>query len=97
MSKNALKLTDIDNVATALDDIAAGDQVVISDSDGVQIDEIKSLSSIIRGHKIALIDIPAGGHIVKYGYHIGVATKDIVRGEHVHTHNLSSERGRGDL
>ena len=53
MSKNALKLTDIDNVATALDDIAAGDQVVISDSDGSQIDEIKSLSSIIRDFALA--------------------------------------------
>ncbi len=97
MEKNALKLTHADNAATALDDINAGDVVSVSGSDGDTICEITSVSDIIRGHKIALKDIKAGEHIIKYGYPIGAATKNISCGEHVHTHNLSSERGRGDL
>lgn len=97
MNKNALKLTDIDNVATALDEIERGDIVCITDSNGQAIDEIEALSPIIRGHKIALKDISIGERIIKYGYPIGAATAAITRGEHVHTANLSSERGRGDL
>jgi hypothetical protein len=34
---------------------------------------------------------------MKYGSPIGVATMDIPVGAHVHTHNVSSARGRGDL
>ena len=48
-----------------------------------------------RGHKLALRDIKAGEDIIKYGYAIGHATEDIKEGEHVHTHNLESKRGRG--
>ena len=36
-------------------------------------------------------------NVVKYGHAIGVATKDIPTGAHVHTHNVASTRGRGDL
>jgi altronate hydrolase len=41
------------------------------------------------GHKVALRDIPAGAHVLRYGQVIGVATRAIVAGEHVHTHNLA--------
>jgi hypothetical protein len=34
---------------------------------------------------------------VKYGSAIGTATSAIQAGAHVHTHNVSSSRGRGDL
>ena len=42
------------------------------------------------GHKYALCDIRKGEYVVKYGYPIGTATADIKKGDHVHTHNLSS-------
>ena len=32
----------------------------------------------------------------KKGKEIGIATKDIKKGEYVHVHNLDSMRGRGD-
>ena len=41
--------------------------------------------------------IPAGESVIKYGNPIGVATAAIPPGAHVHTHNVSSARGRGDL
>jgi hypothetical protein len=34
---------------------------------------------------------------VKYGSPIGHASSDIAAGAHVHTHNVASDRGRGDL
>jgi altronate dehydratase small subunit len=33
----------------------------------------------------------------KYGEDIGLATVKINPGDHVHTHNIESQRGRGDL
>ena len=47
-------------------------------------------------HKIAKVLIKAGDEVYKYGESIGIASKDIHPGEHVHVHNLESARGRGD-
>lgn len=42
------------------------------------------------GHKIALVPIPRGSQVVKYGQAIGVTTENVQPGDWVHTHNLSS-------
>jgi (2R)-sulfolactate sulfo-lyase subunit alpha len=44
------------------------------------------------GHKIALVDIPAGATVVKYDEGIGAASKAIQKGQHVHTQNLKTAR-----
>jgi altronate dehydratase small subunit len=49
------------------------------------------------GHKFALRDIAHGQEVIKYGERIGLATRVIRRGEHVHLHNVEGLRGRGDL
>ncbi|MDY7041700.1 MAG: UxaA family hydrolase, partial [Chloroflexota bacterium] len=41
---------------------------------------------------VALKHIAVGQPVIKYGHPIGVATDDILAGEHVHTHNLHSAR-----
>jgi altronate hydrolase len=46
--------------------------------------------TVPHGHKIALTDISAGEQVLKYGQPIGIATRAIAAGEHVHEHNLSS-------
>ena len=51
---------------------------------------IKAAADIPAGHKIALKDIGAGGHIVKYGVVIGRATADIPKGSWVHLHVMQS-------
>ena len=51
--------------------------------------------NIENGHKYALYDIEVGEQIIKYGFPIGVATTEIKKGEHVHTHNIKT--GLGDL
>ena len=47
-------------------------------------------------HKVALRDIKKGQPVHKYAESIGTASSDIHRGDHVHTQNLESARGRGD-
>ena len=86
-----LVITPRDNVATALEALETGQ---VLDIDGTQITIAESTP---RGHKIALRPIRAGEAVLKYGSPIGTATADIAPGAHVHTHNLESGRGRGDL
>jgi len=89
--KAALVISDRDNVATALQPLRPGQRVDINES-VVVVSE-----PIARGHKIALRSIPAGDPVIKYGSAIGTASVDIAAGAHVHTHNVASSRGRGDL
>ncbi len=77
---NAIKINDNDNVVVALSNITKGDDVF-----GISAEE-----NIDRGHKMALVDIKEGENIIKYGYPIGHATKDIKKGEWIHTHNLKT-------
>lgn len=89
--KTALVISDRDNVATALEPIAAGRDLELM-GHRVVVSE-----AIVPGHKFAVIRIPAGGAVVKYGSRIGTASRDIPAGAHVHVHNVTSDRGRGDL
>lgn len=42
------------------------------------------------GHKVACKDIHVGEKVIKYGYPIGTAVREIKRGERVHTDNLKT-------
>ncbi len=93
----ALKVHDLDNVATIFaDGIAGGTQIDVRDKKG-DGEAVTVLGDIPYGHKLALRDIAPGESILKYGESIGVAVKPIKMGEYVHVHNLDSMRGRGDL
>jgi len=50
---------------------------------------IRVKAQVPAGHKIALRDIATGERILKYNTEIGVATRPIVAGEHVHGHNIA--------
>ncbi len=78
-----------DNVATALEALKPG--AVISVEHGGYIENIRLVSEIPPGHKFSLIDIDEGAAIIKYGEPIGQSTVKIVRGEHVHIHNMVSQ------
>ena len=97
MSVNiALKVTDLDNVATIFaNGITDGTEVEVRDKKG-NAETVKVIGDVPYGHKIAVKDIKKGELIMKYGEEIGIATKDIVKGEFVHVHNLDSMRGGGD-
>lgn len=90
-SNPIIVISDGDNVATALDALDPGRVLVRNGTD------ITVRDTIPRGHKVALARIAPGAAVIKYGSSIGVATEEILPGAHVHTHNVASARGRGDL
>ena len=89
--KAALVISDRDNVATALQPLDGGR---VLDLGGVSVTVREAIPS---GHKVAIRAITSGEPVIKYGSPIGSASTDIAAGTHVHTHNVASARGRGDL
>lgn len=91
---HAIIMKSIDNVCTVVDTVEPATEVC------AEIDEkiiVVAVSERIPfGHKFALRLIKTGEPVIKYGETIGLATKDILPGQHVHVHNLESCRGRGD-
>jgi len=69
-----VRLSQSDNVVTALETLKIGDEGAVQE--------------IPRGHKVASEDILAGSAIIKYSQTIGYAGCNIPKGSHVHTHNL---------
>jgi ribosomal protein L2 len=89
--KEALVISDQDNVATALQHLEPGARLEF----GALV--VVVAERVPPGHKVALRAIPAGSAVIKYGSPIGMASSDIPAGAHVHIHNVESNRGRGDL
>ena len=94
MQKKAILIDQKDNVATALCQLEKGDSVQAGIED-YTVNTIL-LQDIPLGHKFALKDIQRGEAVVKYGETIGLATRQIRQGGHVHIHNVESQKGRGD-
>ena len=86
----AMIIDDQDNVAVAIEEIKAGDDVTYVTKSGEVT--IKALEDVTIYHKIATTDIKKGEPIVKYGEHIGIAGCDIKVGGYVHVHNVESHR-----
>lgn len=74
-----------DSTATALRDMAAGEEAL-----GVTL-----AGPVAKGHKVAVKPIAAGEPVLKFGFPIGLATRAIAPGEHVHTHNVATALGGG--
>lgn len=90
VNARALRLNDADNVAVLLCPAAVGSQVTVAGDDAPGI-VVVAVDELAVGHKIAVADVPSGGTIRKYGGEvIGVASRDIRCGEHVHEHNVRS-------
>ena len=89
--RSVLVISERDNVATALEALEPGHALDVRGATIVVRDPIP------RGHKVALAAIAPGEPVLKYGSPIGLASAAIVPGGHVHTHNVASTRGRGDL
>ncbi len=86
-----------DNVATCIHEggVSAGEERSVSIG-GHPGPSVKATQDIPYGHKVALAHIGKGERVIKYAMSLGFATADIEVGEHVHVHNIESERGRGD-
>jgi altronate hydrolase len=74
-----IRLSPEDNVMVALSELAPDSIIAKAD--------INSRDQIPAGHKVAISQINSGSPIIKYGQTIGFASKIILPGDHVHTHN----------
>ena len=89
MAKYAKLIDEKDNVATAVADCVAGDDLTIKL--GGKETHYTCNQDIPFGHKIVLSDIQRGNEIIKYGEAIGSASQDIQKGDWVHTHNTKDD------
>lgn len=81
-----------DDVGVAVMDLTAGSEVGAATLEGRPVGTLTLAEDIPLGHKVALRDLEAGHKVLEYGRPIGAATQDIVRGAHVHVHNLKTLR-----
>ncbi len=91
MKTQAVLINSRDNVATVVDDYASGTLIHFFLGESEQT--IQLLEDIPLGHKFAIRDITASEDILKYAESIGVSTTLILAGQHVHVHNMKSQRG----
>jgi len=77
-----------DPVVVVLRDFAPGEAVGIG--------SVQTQGPIPKGHKIAVAPLRKNQPVLKFGQVIGVATRDIAPGEHVHTHNLAFQPSTSD-
>lgn len=86
----AVQIDEEDNVATVTSNVSQGEVLEVLSPEGAVILRPKALEAIPFGHKIALADLDRGDMIIKYGETIGVASRSIMVGAWVHTHNVES-------
>lgn len=79
-----------DNVVTCCTALDPGDTVELPGG------AVSAAERVPIYHKMAIRRIAAGERVYKYGQPIGLASRDIEPGCHVHVQNLESDRGRGD-
>lgn len=88
MEINALLMGTTDNVVTCVTDIHAGETV--NYKKGNEILSIVAEQDIPYCHKLALVDIPADGEVIKYDESIGKVSCHIKKGHLVDHTNLFS-------
>lgn len=82
-----IKIDGKDNVAVALKDSAEGTLCKIGEN------EVTAAEYIPAGHKIALQDLKCGDRVIKYGYPIGILTKDIAKGRLIDHNAIKTSLG----
>ncbi|MFN7992643.1 MAG: altronate dehydratase family protein [Bryobacteraceae bacterium] len=82
---SVIHLHPTDNVAIARVPVSAGTELKVEGK------SVPVRDPIPAGHKVALVPIPQGEVVRRYGQIIGRAKQDIEPGRHIHTHNLGFE------
>ena len=92
---SVLLLDPRDAVVIAVAPLQPGTEIEVRRGDAAARVVVETL--IPFGHKMAVVEIAAGDPVIKYGEIIGIATAAIRSGQHVHVHNVRSDRaGAGD-
>ncbi|MFW9917665.1 MAG: UxaA family hydrolase [Candidatus Thorarchaeota archaeon] len=90
-TKKALSLSIKDNVAVALEQIESGDEIRVKiKGNGERF--LWAKNRIPSWFKVALVDVPKGDQIIKYGELMGCASSFISAGDLVHIHNVEGIR-----
>lgn len=79
-----IKINPADSVVVCLRPFKKGETISVDGRD------ITLLQDTPAGHKVLLNDTPEGTNIIKYGYPIGHAKKDLKAGEWVNENNLKT-------
>lgn len=79
-----IKIHELDNVVIAVDGLQAGTEVIIGDL------RCQVQNDIPVNHKMALQDMKPGTKVIKYGNVIGHTTREVKKGEWVHSHNMQT-------
>ena len=79
-----LKINPADSVVVCLRPMTKGEVIDIDDK------QISLLQDTPAGHKVLINDVKEGQDIIKYGYPIGHARKDLKAGEWVNENNLKT-------
>lgn len=81
-----------DDVAVAVAEIAAGEEILVVylDDDGEQ--RLQARADVPYGHKVALQPLAAGAPVTEYATQVAVARTEIALGDYVHTHNVKTAR-----
>ena len=74
-----IQINEADNVAIAVQEIAAGTEIMPG---------VVTKSVIPQGHKIALVPIPKDAPVIRYGVELGYALDDIEKGQWINEHML---------
>ena len=80
IKRPTLRLNPADDVVITTRELAAGVKI--------EAEGITTLERIPTGHKVATRAVAQGAPVRRYNQIIGFATKPIVSGQHVHTHNI---------
>lgn len=81
-----------DHVGVATSDIDSGESIVGVYMDDDSSVEVEARSAVPLGHKIAVEPCAPDADVIEYGIRIGKASKELTKGDYVHTHNLKSAR-----
>lgn len=79
-----IQISEKDNVAVAFHPVEKGTVLALGDR------QVTVLEDIPQGHKVSICPIEKEGQVIKYGFPIGHATKEIAEGSWVHTHNMAT-------
>ncbi len=92
MKKGILLHETADDVGVAVIDLKTGEEIAVVTLEGEPVKNIKLVTDVPLGHKVAMLDLSSGKSVIEYGRTIGAATTAIAAGEHVHVHNIKSLR-----
>ncbi|MEN3295414.1 MAG: altronate hydrolase, partial [Burkholderiales bacterium] len=81
-SRPLIRLHEADNVLIAREPLALGQQIEVCGT------AVRMRAQIPGGHKVAAARIGRGEQVRKYDTVIGLASRDIEPGDHVHSHNI---------